>query len=108
MDTDLLKAFVAGQVRHLITLAAGYLVAKGIVQSGDSANFVNIASGAALALIAMGWSWWQKVGQEQVSSALRKLTARQTTEGAVKVAKVLPPASAVTPGLPVKPPPPNV
>lgn len=63
---------VAGQVRHLLTVAAGMLVANGALQSSQESQFINIGVGLAMWLIVAGWSWWQKVGQKRAQELLAK------------------------------------
>lgn len=43
-------------IRHLLTLAAGYLVGQGIIDEGAVMEVV----GAVMTLIALGWSFWNK------------------------------------------------
>lgn len=54
---------ILGQVRHLLTIAAGSFVTYGLMKSGDSGAFVEIGSGIAMGAIGMLWSWWQKSGR---------------------------------------------
>lgn len=49
-------AILASAVRHGLTLAGGYLVAKGVITDGQSAEFVGLGMAAA----AYGWSVLQK------------------------------------------------
>ncbi len=52
MDQDT----VLGLVRHALTSAGGYLVADGLA----SASQVSDAAGAAVILIGLAWSIWNK------------------------------------------------
>ena len=52
---QIVQAALAGLVRHGMTTAAGALVAAGLLQSGDSANFVQIATGIVLGVVALGF-----------------------------------------------------
>jgi hypothetical protein len=58
MDTifGIPAAYVGAVVRHGLTAAAGALVAGGYA-TGDQAT--TLVAGA-MAVIAIGWSWWQK------------------------------------------------
>jgi hypothetical protein len=64
-------AAIAGSaVRHGLTLAGGYLVAKGVISDGQSAEFV----GLGMAVVAFGWSWLQKHNAgKALGAALRGL-----------------------------------
>jgi hypothetical protein len=55
MDTTF-GAIVASLVRHGLTLAGGFLVAKGVITDAQSAEFVGLGLSAA----AYGWSVLQK------------------------------------------------
>lgn len=79
-----LQPILAGQLRHLLTVAAGMLIAKGALQSEQSGAFVQIGLGLASWVVAAGWSWWQKDGQAKVVAQLAKLKTTTPT-----VAKVL-------------------
>ena len=48
--------YVGAVVRHGLTAAAGALVASGYATSDQAAAVV----GGAMAVVAIGWSWWQK------------------------------------------------
>lgn len=96
MDKDLLKAFVAGQVRHSLTVVAGALMAHGaFATAGDQSQFVQVGSGIVMWAIVGLWSWWQKSGQEQVRAALKRITNRGTTASAVAVANTVKPVAAL-------------
>lgn len=82
MDMDLVKSFIAGQVRHFATVAAGILVAYGAIEQGQSSQFVAMGSGIALWLLGAGWSWWQKLGQAQVGSLFKQVTGTQNIAAA--------------------------
>jgi hypothetical protein len=82
MLSDLISSFLsssvlAGQVRHLLSGVALYLVGAGALQSDQSADFVKIGSGVALYLIAAGWSWYKNNGQSALSAELIKLKAQK-------------------------------
>ncbi len=47
---------VQGQIRHLLTLAAGYLVATGKITEADAGALV----GVGFAVLAIVWSWKSK------------------------------------------------
>lgn len=67
------QSIVAGIVRHALTTGAGMLVAHGYIQSSQTEQVV----GAAMVLIGVGWSWWQKSGQAAVAAELAKLKAQR-------------------------------
>lgn len=74
MDSDLVKAFIAGQVRHVLTGAAGALVAHAAIK-GDQANaFVEVGSSLVLYAIGALWSWWQKNGQAAMKAKLDRVS----------------------------------
>lgn len=88
MDSDLLKAFVAGQVRHFVTLAAGGLVTYGAVTPDNKNAFIQIGSGIVMWVIAAFWSWWQKEGHAKVVATLKR------NAPAAKPVAVVPPKPA--------------
>jgi len=45
-----------GQIRHLLTIAAGILYGKGYISELDAVSIV----GVAMAVIPMAHSWWTK------------------------------------------------
>jgi ABC-type nickel/cobalt efflux system permease component RcnA len=60
MDT-FLKSVIAGQLRHVLTVAAGSLVTAGALDASQSESFVAIGSGLVLWLGTAAWSYFQKV-----------------------------------------------
>lgn len=60
MDISLLKAFIAGQVRHVISGAGAILVAYGAIKQGQTDAFVEIATGIVIYLLGAAWSAIQK------------------------------------------------
>jgi membrane protein DedA with SNARE-associated domain len=60
----LLMAAVGSIVRHVLTMAAGYLVSHGIWTGQEAEQYV---AAGALAMIGVTWAIWQK------SAARRKL-----------------------------------
>jgi len=54
---DLIKSILLGYVRHGLTVAAGYLLAHGLVQQSDEQVLVS----AGLALAGMAWSTGSKL-----------------------------------------------
>jgi hypothetical protein len=93
MDNTTVETIGAGIIRHLITTAAGALVANGTIQSSQSQQFI----GAAMFFVGIAWSWWQKSGQAEVQDMLKKMTAKKTVAAAVVTAQALPTGAAVTP-----------
>ena len=73
MDTDLLKAFLAGQLRHALTVASGALIAAGVIQADQQGAFIQIGIGCASWAVVAVWSWWQKKGQALLAAELAKL-----------------------------------
>lgn len=64
----LLSAALGAILRHVLTLAAGLLVARGIWTDGEATEYV---LGATLAILAFGWSYWQKQHTEvRIDTAL--------------------------------------
>lgn len=47
---------VMGILRHVITIAGGFLVAQGMVTEGAMTEII----GGVMALIGTGWSWYAK------------------------------------------------
>lgn len=53
----ILQSALGSILRWALAIAAGYLVKAGIWDANDAETYV---ATAALALLALGWSWWQK------------------------------------------------
>lgn len=70
---EFIKSAIAGQVRHVLTGAAGALVVNGAIQSSQTDAFVSIGGGIVMYGIGAVWSWWQKDGQALVAARLAKL-----------------------------------
>lgn len=47
---------IMGLVRHVLTVAGGYFVAKGLADEGT----VELAAGALATLLGVAWSIWSK------------------------------------------------
>lgn len=59
MDT-FVRSVLAGQLRHVLTIAAGSLVTVGAIDSSQTESFVAIGSGIVLWCATAAWSYWQK------------------------------------------------
>jgi hypothetical protein len=79
MDIPTILAMLA---RHALTVLAGALAARGYLDSSATEGFIS----AGMTLAAVGWSWWQKTGQAEVSAELAKLKAQKapTTAAAIQ------------------------
>jgi hypothetical protein len=97
---DLLKPYLAGQLRHALTVLAGALITKGALASSDANAFVTIASGLVVWGIGAGWSLLQKRGQAQslriAQMAYQAASARVGHLEKQVVALKQPPAASVT------------
>lgn len=78
MDQATIKAIVASTIRHGLTVAAGWLAAHGWLSGDETAEFVS----GGLALVAFGWSWWQKVGQAKAQADLKSAVSYWQSKGA--------------------------
>lgn len=58
--SDLFSAYAGSLIRHAATGAAGWLAAKGALQTGQTSQFIDIASSIAIFAVAQGWSLAQK------------------------------------------------
>ena len=47
---------ILGFVRHILTLGAGVLIAKGYVDESSTNELI----GAVMTLVGFGWSYWHK------------------------------------------------
>jgi hypothetical protein len=79
MDIQTILALIA---RHALTTIAGFLAARGYIDASGTEAFIS----AAMLLLGIGWSWWQKTGQAEVLAELAKLKAQKnaTTAQAVR------------------------
>jgi hypothetical protein len=66
---SLVQSMAMSVLRTVLTSVGGVLVGDGIIQQGDQADFVKITAGACMALIAVGWSWWEKNHNHAVAVA---------------------------------------
>lgn len=71
MDTTaFVRSVIAGQIRHVLTLAAGSLVTLGLLDTGQTENFVVIGTGIVVGLVGVGWSYVQKrLTQKQIAAS---------------------------------------
>lgn len=67
-----LAAAIGAILRHFLTLLAGYLVSKGIWTDAEAVTYV---SAAVAALIALGWSLYQKHRSKLFADKARELPA---------------------------------
>jgi hypothetical protein len=51
-----MKDKIYGLIRHLLSLGAGVLIMKGVIDENASAELI----GAIMTVIAFGWSWYNK------------------------------------------------
>lgn len=54
------KALVMSLIRHGLTFLAGFLVTNGYLQANAANGFVEQMAGAAVALLGVGMSWYEK------------------------------------------------
>jgi hypothetical protein len=69
---EAVKPVLAGQIRHLCTVAAGYLAAQGIIDPSQSGALVNIALAVGLYLVGAVWSYLQKKNQKQLADDIAR------------------------------------
>lgn len=59
-----MNEFVASTIRHLLTLAAGALVARHLLQPEQAPGFIDeafrLVANLAPYLLAQAWSYWEK------------------------------------------------
>ena len=72
---QLLQPYLAGQLRHALGVLAGYLIAKGVIASGDQSAFVSIMSGIVVWGVMALWSIWQKYGVLALKARVAELEA---------------------------------
>lgn len=70
MDIQTILAMLA---RHGLTVLAGILAHQGYLDSSGTEAFIS----AAMLVLGVGWSWWQKTGQAEVLAELVKLKAQR-------------------------------
>lgn len=85
---DTTKTIAAGFIRHGLTLMAGSLITAGYLDANGAPAFV----GGGMAMAAVMWSWWQKVGQAHALAILARMhpvAAPMSTQAeAVKAANI--------------------
>ena len=90
--SDETQAMLLGAVRHLLTLAGGYLAAGGITLTGT--QYDNLAGGI-VAIVMVGWSLWQKRSASTAARQVAVASAVATLEKGVPVTvAVTPPGEA--------------
>lgn len=72
MDNVDLQTFAGLFIRHALTTLGGILAAHGYLGSSTTEQFVS----AAMVIIGILWSWWQKSGQIALMSELGELRRR--------------------------------
>lgn len=72
-----LAAAIGAILRHFLTLLAGYLVSKGIWTDAEAQTYV---MAAVTALIAFGWSLYQKHRAKLFADKARELPAGVSEE----------------------------
>jgi hypothetical protein len=79
----------AAAVRWVLAVVAGYLVKAGIWAEADAAGYV---AAAALALVALAWSWWQKstMRTKLVTAAAMGPTTEAAVEKQIALGKAAP------------------
>lgn len=77
----MVQAALGSVIRHVLTLAAGYLVSQGIWSEQDAAGYVAAASMVALSL---AWSIWQKYG-DRLKLLVGLTSPSGTTEAMVEL-----------------------
>lgn len=77
----MLQEAIASILRHFLTIAAGYLVARGIWTQGSATSYVEAA---ALALISVGWAIWQKYETRQKLVTALAMTSNVKTEADIE------------------------
>jgi len=82
-----------GIARHLLTVAAGVLVSKGLVSTEGTTQFVELGVGVLTFIITIGWSVLQKHNAKKTLVSAVALAG--TTEAAVKLKSVGPDAPSV-------------
>lgn len=82
------QTLAATGARWVLTLAAGWLVKKGITDSGTSAALVDAGAGVAVGALALGWSMLEKwLAQKKFATALA-LPAGSTPADVAQAIKV--------------------
>jgi hypothetical protein len=77
---DLFKQIFTGYVRHGLTIAAGYLLAHGLIQQADQQVLIS----AGLGLAGVAWSTVSKLIQDQELRRARMTAPQGTSTGAAK------------------------
>jgi opacity protein-like surface antigen len=90
MFDGILKNMATDLARKGLIAFAAYLASVGVLPSTGENDFV----AACLALLAVAWSWYEKIGQQKVTDALKTVTGRTTIAAATTVANNNPSAMA--------------
>jgi hypothetical protein len=75
---EMTKTFLAGVLRHALTVLGGVLVHSGYVDASGANTLV----GAGMILGGVAWSWWQKKGAAAAQEELARWKASANTPAA--------------------------
>jgi predicted transcriptional regulator len=75
--SPILQAALGSIIRHFLTMAAAVLVTRGIWTSDEAVNYV---SAAALAILGLGWSLYQKYRTDAVIEKALRLPSGSSRE----------------------------
>ena len=91
----ILQSAIGSILRWALALLAGYIVKKGIWTEGDATTYV---SAGTLALLALGWSLWQKyTARSKTLTALMMPAGSTEDELKAHIASGAPTPSVLTP-----------
>ena len=91
----MMQEAIGSILRWVLAIGAGYLVQHGIWTQGDASSYV---AAAAMGLVALGWSMWQKYGARvKLLTALTMPSGTTENEVVAKVNLGVPVPSVTTP-----------
>lgn len=92
MNWDFIKPILAQALRDLLRTVGAAALAHGLLQNGAG---VEAFVGAGMTLGGLFWGWFTTKGYLQVISAIKRVTAKEDVQAAVKTANAAPPGAAV-------------
>lgn len=71
---EILKSILVAVVRHLLSIAAAWLISKGVVapETLSEGNLLTLAGGISAAIISLGWIVYNKLKTRNLVEAARE------------------------------------
>ena len=91
---EFLKSIIASGARHVLSAAAVWLVGNQMLTASDQQSFVTMGTGVVMGAVAAAWTWYDKVGREQLHDTIKNLQvilAQRAEDAKARAANAQPP-----------------